>query len=246
MLIPEWVIHLIAIASVSVSAAVAIFVFLGKKWISHLFAKELEQEKAELNKQMEHEKAKLSARTEQAKSEISFYAAKRLSLHNKEYEVFPEIWSRLSDAKASLQKALWGSRIVPDFRRMADDDFKEWLGTTNLTDNEKDAMLEARDRGYMLDRILDHRDLCRAQEISFEFETYLQKNRIFLSPEIREKFDEIEDYLRKTWAARKIHFDSAGENTGTDFRFKAIDILDEEVNPLMLEIENIIQRKFFP
>ena len=248
MLIPEWVIQLIGMASVAASTTTVIFVFLGKKWISHLFSKELEKEKAELNEQLEHEKAKLSARTEQAKSEISFHAAKRLSLHNKEYEVFPEIWSRLSDARDSLGPYLIEFRLAPpDLNRMGDDDFKKWLGRTDLEDDEKNEMLKAKadDRESQFNQIRDFQNLIRAQKAFLEFDTYLQKNRIFISPEIREKLDYIGDCLKKPWAERQTHFDLEGKIGGANLRVEAINILIEEVKPLMLEIENIIQEKFF-
>ncbi len=48
----------------------------------------------------------LDEKLEQAKSEITLHAAKRLKLHDKEFEVFPEIWARLIEAKASLETAV--------------------------------------------------------------------------------------------------------------------------------------------
>lgn len=234
MIIPEWIIQLIGIASVGAAAAAAIFVFFGKRWISHLFAKELEQEKAELTKQLE-----------QAKSEISFYAAKRLTLHNKEYDVFPEIWSRLSDAKSALQNSLMEFRSMPDIDRMTKDDLKAWIVGIDIDEDEKNAIIGSNERMKLFNRILDYRRLRDAEEKFHEFQDYFQKQRIFLSPDVRGKFDEIKGLLRKAWAAKTTDVRLNGQGS-QDFFSKALDIFNDEVEPLMKEIEDIIQGKLFP
>lgn len=195
-----------------------------KFWINHQFAKKLEQ----------------------TKSEISLHAERRMKLHDKEYQVFPEIWSCLIDAKESLQAGLIEFRPMPDLSRMADDDFKKWLERTELEDDEKHEMLEADDRMAMFNRILDYRNLRKAEEAFFKFQTYLQKNRIFLSPEIKEKFNKIKELLRKASAARTADICLEGQASRADFLTKALDIFNDEVEPLMVEIENIIQGKLFP
>ena len=224
MEINDWIGQAILNAIIFISILFLFLRFFLKNWIKYQFNKNLEQ----------------------AKSEISFYATERLSLHNKEYEVFPEIWSRLIDAEVSLQAALMEFRTMPDLNSMEDDNFKKWLGRIDLEDDEKDAMLEADDRMSLFNRILDRRHLRKAEEAFLEFQMYLQKNRIFLSPEIKERFDKIKDLLRKAWAARTTDVRLQGQASHVDFLDKALDILNDEVEPLMLEIENIIQGKLFP
>lgn len=226
MELPDWIGQMLVAGGSSGVIVFALFKFFGENWIKHQLAKDLEV----------------------AKSEISFHAAKRIRLQDKEYEVFPEIWAKLCDAKACLQAAIMGFRMMPDLSRMAEEDFKQWLNSTDLADIEKEKMISSRDRMSLFNRILDHRNLRRAEESFREFQTYLQKTRIFLSPEIRGKFDEIKSLLRKAWAAKKtdIHFTEQEQTGCIEFLTKALDIFNNEVEPLMGELENIIQGKLFP
>ena len=224
MELPDWIEQLLLGGGGGAVVAVGLFTFLVQNRIKH----------------------QLDKRLEQAKSEISFHAAQRMSLHNKEYEVFPEIWSRLIDAKASLQRTLLEFRSMPDFNRMADDDFKKWLEGIDLEDDEKGAMLEADDRIFLFNRILDHRHLRKAEETFLEFQTYLQKNRIFLSTEIKKKFDLIQKHLRYAWAERTTNIRLGDKAGRVLFLDKELNILFNKIEPLMEEIEDIIQGKLFP
>ncbi|MFQ5356706.1 MAG: hypothetical protein ACE5DY_09540 [Mariprofundaceae bacterium] len=224
MELPDWIGQVIVAGGGGAAIAFGLFKFFGQNWLKHQLAKDLEM----------------------AKSEISFHAAKRRKLYDKEYEVFPEIWARLSDAKATLQAALMEFRTMPDFNRISGEDFMKWLESTDLEDEEKEEMVASTDRMFLFNRILDYRSLRRAEESFFEFQTYLQKNRIFLSPDIREKFDEIKNLLRKAWAARKTDVRLDGQTGSVDFLTKALDIFNDEVEPLMGELEDIIQGKLFP
>jgi len=74
----------------------------------------------------------------------------------------------------------------------------------------------------------------------------LQKNRIFLSPEISTKFEEIRRYLRKAWAARTTDVRLGDAAARKDFLLEALDIFEKQVEPKMEEIESVIQGRLFP
>jgi len=207
-------------------AAIAWILFkkFGENWISHQFAKDLEA----------------------AKAEISLLVARRMRLHDKEYEVFPEIWSRLVNASNRLSASIISLKEMPDFSKMSDEDIGEWVERSDLTGEEKSFFLGEGDKIKALDRIIDIRGIRDAGLSYYEFREYLQNNRIFLHPEIKDKFDRIESLLRKSWAARKTDFNHRGETGKTDFLMKAFDTFEKEVRPLMNEIESLVQAKLFP
>lgn len=218
---------LVTLATAIAAGGASIWAFLkffGESWLQHHLAKDLER----------------------AKSEISVYAARRLKLHDKEYEVFPDIWSLLCDAKSAISLCLLEFRTLPDVSRMSDTEFREWVEGDEFTIDEQAVLLGASDRFAMLNRVLDFRNLRDAEIKLHQFQTYFAKHRIFLSPEIREKFDEIRDLLRKSWAAKKTDFRLDGSASQTDFLGKALDVLQNEIDPMMLEIEKLIQGKLFP
>ena len=108
---------LVTLATAIAAGGASIWAFLkffGESWLQHHLAKDLER----------------------AKSEISVYAARRLKLHDKEYEVFPDIWSLLCDAKSAISLCLLEFRTLPDVSRMSDTEFREWVEGDEFTIDE--------------------------------------------------------------------------------------------------------------
>jgi hypothetical protein len=204
--------------------AYAIFRFLGKGWIEHQFAKELEA----------------------AKSEISILAARKLKLHDREFVVFPELWSKLNKVFVSLNQAVVSLRQVPDFQRMEATDLDSWVSRSDLLDHEKTYFNSEGDKGRAYGRILDLRDLNKAKGDFYEFHTYLQENRIFLSPEVKGKLSGIDNFMRESLVAKEIDWQGIGRGTGKNYLIEALDTLDKQVKPLMGEIEFLVQARLFP
>lgn len=204
--------------------ALGLFKYLGQNWIKHQLAKDLEL----------------------AKAEISLLSSRRMELHDKEYEVFPELWARLIKASNSLSASIASFKTMPDFSRMSDGDIREWADHRDLTEEEKSYFFESPDKVKAFDRIIEFRNIHEAEKCFDEFRQYLQANRIFLSPEIKEKFDQIEALLRKSWAAKKVDLDYQSDPGKTDFLMKALNLFEDEVKPLMSELELLVQNKLLP
>ena len=84
----EFIGKLVAYGGGIVVIAYGIFILLGKKWIESIFQKNLEIYKRTQNQELENFKYKINSLF----SRVS-------KIHEKEFEVLPEIWSRLHDAK---------------------------------------------------------------------------------------------------------------------------------------------------
>ncbi len=200
------------------------FQFLGKSWIEHQFAKNLEV----------------------AKSELSLLAARRMKLHDREYIVFPEVWSRLNKAFASLGNAVISFKEMPDLNRMREAEVRDWVERADLSEDEKNYVLSESDKVRAYSRILDWRSLQEANKDFVDFQTYFQSNRIFLNPEIKEKFDQIVSLMREAWVARKMDLHGHKLEDGKSFLFEAYSTYDKQVKPVMTEIETLVQGKLFP
>jgi hypothetical protein len=203
--------------------AFAIFKFLGKGWIEHQLAKELET----------------------AKAEISILAARRLKLHDREYVVFPELWDKLNRAFNSLDRAIISLRYVPIFWKMPEAKLNDWMDHSDLSDDEKSYFLSEEDKPRAYGKILDWRDLIDAQKYSIEFHTYFQSNRIFISPEIKDKFNQIDTLIHEALVAKKM--DSNGySGESKNYLIEALDKFEKQVKPLMVDIESLVQTRLFP
>lgn len=216
--------QLVAAGGGGAVVAYGIFRFLGKSWIEHELAKDLES----------------------AKSELGLLAARRLRLHDREYVVFPEIWAKLNKAVGSLGAAIMSYMEVPDFTRQSEQQTNDWLSRSDLSDEEKEFFRAQKDkiRGYS--RILEWRRLVEARKDFVAFRTFFHENRIFISPEIKKKLDEIDDQMNDSWSAKKMDWEGYSRETGTSFMGQAHDTYSKQIKPLMLEIEGLVQAKLFP
>jgi hypothetical protein len=204
--------------------AYCVFQFLGKSWIQNQLAKDLEL----------------------AKSEISLLAARRMKLHDREYLVFPEIWSKLNVAVSSLGEAMRHFRHLPDFARMTDDEFEKWMNDQNLADDEKDYLRREPDRTRSYNRISQRRSLMTANKDFVEFCNFFNSNRIFLSPDIKKKLECIETVISELSAAKQLEWEGFGPDEGNGLLRSANQTLEKKVRPIMREIEVLFQAKLFP
>jgi len=211
----------IAAVGAGALAVVAIFRYLAKAWLQHELAKSLEA----------------------AKSEISLLAARRLKLHDKEYVVFPELWAKLNKSLNGLKRAIASFRQFPNFDRMSDDEFSKWLSKSDFSDDEKEVFASQQSKSNAYCRILDFRDLMVARQDFMEFHIYLENNRIFLRPSLKEKLNKIDDLLWRAWISKKMDLDGLGRGESLE---KAFSILDDQIKPLMVDIEDLVQSQIFP
>src|ERR1700743_2551863 len=88
------------------SAAIAFlfFRFLGQKWIEGKFAERLEAYK--------HAQAK---ELEGVKFQINSMFSRVAKLHDKEFEILPNVWAKMNDAHAALLRCYWQFRRHNDF-----------------------------------------------------------------------------------------------------------------------------------
>lgn len=219
----SWIGQLVAVGGGGAIVASAVFRYLGKGWIENQLAKNLEA----------------------AKSEISLLAARKMKLHDREYVVFPEVWSKLNKAFSSLGIAVFSFREMPDLGRMDPGEIESWADRSNFSEDEKRFLLREQDKNKAYGRILDWRDLAEANKDFIDFYTCLQENRIFLSPDVKLKLDEIASLLKASWVAKKMDWDGHTLE-GKSFLTEAYEKYDKEAKPIMAQIEGLVQERLFP
>lgn len=204
--------------------AFVLFRFLGESWIKHRLATDLEA----------------------AKSEISLLAARRLKLHDEEYVVFPEVWAKLNTAVTALGSAVGLFRELPDLDRMDDQEFQKWLERSSLNQEENEYISNHRSKNDAYIRVLDINNLNRAFNEAHEFRVLFREKRIFIDPEIKEKLQEVDDLIHRTWVDRKMSLNETTRRSERDFWSDAWESFEKKLKPSMVEIENLFQKKLFP
>jgi hypothetical protein len=224
MSLPDWIGQVVVAGGGGAVIALALFKYLGQNWIKHQLAKDLER----------------------AKAEISLLSSRRMKLHDKEYEVFPELWARLNEGVNSLGEAVNPITRSPDFRRMPELELQEWVKGSDLSDKEKSYFLGAEDKINAYTRIQKFRSLKEAADNLQRFSVCLQNNRIFLSPDIKEKFNAIGDLTRNAWVAENMDWEYPSRNLEKEFLDDTFITYQKEIKPLLSELELLVQNKLFP
>ena len=212
------------------AAAVAygLFIFLGKRWIESIFSERLETFKHEQNKEIEN-----------VKYEINALLSRVTKIHEKEFEVLPELWGRMHKALALSGRFVSMFQQYPDIKNMTDKQLDDFLNQSRLHDFEKEELKKSSDKQkYYQDRIFFH-DLDAVKKSFAEFHTYLERNRIFLSQDLKEQFTKIDDIIWESLVDREVGH-GAGDHSMWVDAYKRI---KNEVNPIKEHIESLVQQR---
>ena len=210
------------------SGAYAIFRFLGEKWIENKFAQRLEE--------VRHQQA---LELQRLKVKIDSMLSGRLRLQEKEFEILPETWRRLSLAYSQTASLASPVQTLPNIDKMSKAELEEFLVNTELLETQKEKVRNATQKARQFhDEIFWHH-LGNAVNARQDFHNYILLNGIFLPPDMKEKF-------------LKISLDIATTNDGLeqsheleDFRErrKLWSELESEINPIKRQIEEEIANR---
>lgn len=212
----------------SVAIAYGLFVFLGKKWIENIFAAKLEEYKTVQNKELEGFKYKINTLFNRAKN-----------IHEKEYDVLPSAWAKLHDAKDYISSLVSPLQTYPDFSRLTEDEIRRGLKPYHWEDHQIDSMIKAYDKNkYFQEKIFWQR-LQEAKSKFSEFHTYIVRNRIFLSSELKEQFSKADDLMWDALITREV----GEEAKDHKMNYEAYKKLKENVDEIISAIEKLVQER---
>jgi hypothetical protein len=212
----------------AVSIAYAFFVFLGKKWIETKFAAKLEEYKTTQNKELEDFKYKINTLFNRA-----------VNIHEKEYEVLPTAWAKLHDAKDYISSLVSLYQEYPDLSRLTDLEIRSVLKGYKWEDHQIDILMNAQDKNkYFQERIFWQR-VGDAQSKFSEFHSYIVRNRIFLSLELKEQFNKADDLMWESLITRKVGEEAKNHKMNHEAYKKLKENIDEIIN----SIEKLVQER---
>lgn len=208
-----------------VGTAYAFFKFLGEKWISQKFAERLEAYKAEQTRELERLRHKING---------VFDRTKRL--HDKEFEVLPDIWAKIVDARdwAGSYMALF--KQYADVGSMNDSELDEFLATTRFSEGQKRDIKNASNRQNAYVRYFERYRHADAMDKLREASVSLSKHGIFVVPEVREDMKALIDLIHSAIIEHQINDDHAVHPRMRE----AADKLKAEGEPLFRKIEHAV------
>lgn len=214
--------------AVTTGTAYLAFRFLGARWIENRFATRLEAHKHEQAKELEELRHKINA----AFSRVT-------KIHEKEFEVLPEAWNKLQDTLGRISAVTSLYQQYPDVNRMTTSELAEFVEQSDLSASEKEELLKQGDKTVYYQEKRFRHDLKNAKDSFWDFHNYSIRNRIFLTPDLFEQFQTIDDVM---WQAIVLR-ESGQEDNGHQMWTDAYKKIKDEINPIRDEIERLIQTR---
>lgn len=224
--------NVVLYAGGSVAIAYALFVFLGKRWIDSRFAKDIEKYKSEQD--LELEKLKLK---------INTMFNKVLKTQEREYDILPALWCKLQKLRTELSRAVISFRELPDLNRYDNESLEIFIKQEEIPEAVAEDLRKKADKINVYSKYLDNKQMHEAHKAFYDFHEYYEGNRIFINPELKNKFSQIDTFL---WSVRVDRKMSLNEREGTiDFLSRAYHGMKDNVEPLLSEIEDLVQKHLY-
>jgi hypothetical protein len=222
-----------------VGAAIVGLTLIVLKIVTHVSGKWLDAKFDERLQALKHQHGK---EIERLRFKISTLLDRATKLHQREFEVLPEVWFKLNDAFWKAKAILASIKESPDIDRMPEPQQSEFIASCSLSQSEKAEVREAEDKNKSYSEKMFWHEIGDAIAKSEEAYTYLIKNGIFLPDDIRAKFAVINDLVWKTLVERE-------KNVREGFKFfrtKHIDQFSSEGDNLMKELERLVHERIWP
>jgi len=210
------------------AVAYGIFRIFTEKWLDNRFAERLEALRHSQSKELEDVRYKINALFDRV-----------TKIHEKEFEVLPEAWSRLTEALAHVAAFVSHLQRYPDLDQMSQPELEAFLSKSRLDKIEKEKLIASTSRlGYYRERIFWYQ-LFDVNKFCREFHVYIQKNSIFLSEDLKENFTKIDDLMWSCIIDREIGHEAKDHKIW----ISASKRVRDEAEPLKKNIEALVQQR---
>jgi hypothetical protein len=160
-------------------------------------ATELERLKGEQNRQIEELRAKLAHISDRG-----------IRSNEKEFQAVTAAWEQIVDAYATTMRCAIAFTQVPDLRRLSDVETRRYLETCDLSDQQREKIMEADDgadgRAKALVRYTEVNQINAAGLAIFNAQSLIDKQAIFIPDELLASFEAMVKRLRAAQVQRAI------------------------------------------
>lgn len=222
----EFLVGLLVFGGGPTVIAYAIFRFLGEKWIESKFAAQLEHVRHAHAKELHELRKKLDGELNRI-----------VKIQDREFSVLPEAWVHLQDALVATSIIVSLSRQYPDLSRMSPERLEEFASTSRLTKVHREELRKSNDKNKYYQDIIFWYDLHAAKEAYRAFHTFINKNSIFLRPELKCAFLKIDSIMWDALISREV----GQESNDHKFWIDASRKMREDIEPSIKELEAQVQ-----
>ena len=178
-------------------SAAAVTQFFGGKIIDNRFATRLEASKQELQRQLEASRQAHSADIERMKFKVAGLLDRATKLNEREFEVLPEIWTKLDEAYRWAHDLISPMRSYPNMSRMEEDRFDAFISNSFLKEWQQKAIkaLPIQERTAFFAEASSWYELGQATDAAHELNSALTKGGIYIDPDVFTLLQEFTRFL---------------------------------------------------
>lgn len=235
--IAKWSLTVITAGGGAALIAYKVFRQFGTKWLDQHFNKRLDELKHEQQKNLEELKHEKQQQIELLKHEISSLFSRISKVHEKEFAILPEAWRLLQQAHGAVFKAASALKQYPDFSKMTEPQFEDFVASCPLADYEKKELRDATDRLEYYRKQITWVDIRKAAQARTDFNNFLAVNSIFLGEGLRGPFQKINGSLGRLIISQEIG------NQGFPEMFKENAKELDEISGTFDQIEKAVQKR---
>lgn len=205
-----------------------VFKALGSKWLEQQFAKQLEAFKHEQQVQIEH-----------LRHRINSIFDRTVRLHQAEFEVLPEAWSRLYKSFHNTRAFVAWISSEPDLDAMNAAHLDEFLASSPLMAWQREELRNAKNKTTDYSKAMYFHRLHDIRNDYYEFNRYLMTKGVFLPPEIDARFHTLSDIVWEAIIEKQAREEVKG--MGGPLQTDKRDRLNDEGMRLMNDLRTVVQ-----
>ena len=205
-----------------------LFRTFSEKWLNAKFEERLAAYKHAQQKELEHLKFEINAQMDRA-----------TKLHQREFEVLPEAWSKLTKAYGVTRELVSRVQSRVNLKSMSPAQQEDFLAHSELSEWQRETVRNATDKSAEYQNQVEPFRIAQAKKASAKFYIYFRANGIFIRESIKKQFDEIDRLILAALSEHQMNFQHQTRE------FKSIDRLGSSVETLIKELEADVQKRLW-
>jgi hypothetical protein len=194
----------LGITAVAVTgAAFALFRLLGDRWLSSKFNERLEKYKHAQQRELE-----------QLRLSINTTLDRTVKLHQFEFDVLPELWTKLNEAYGHVVSLTSPLQSYPDLNRLDDRQLNDFLDKSELAEWQKDDLRSSTDKVKDYTSMRFWQSLRRVEEKFTEFNRYFITKGIFIQEDIKSKIVDLRAIMQDALLEKELEEQDPNPRSG--------------------------------
>ncbi len=155
-----------------------------------------------------------------------------------EFEAATRVWNSFVDAWLKTQQAIVEFMSFPDLNKLSDSDLATFMDSTELSNSQRQQVLNAKDKNEMYSKIIRLRTINIAGAAIYDGRQILRTNGIFIPAPMAKIFKEALNKLHEAQVERYMEFQHGRIAGGYE---KSMKVLDTSGEGMLSDLETLVR-----